>query len=61
MCQFARCRYKRLPFRVAPAGDVLQYEIDEIFKDLPNVFGILDDILVIVGYDSYGKDHDETL
>ena len=32
----------------------------EIFKDLPNVFGIADDILV-VGYDSNGKDHDETL
>ena len=33
---------------------------DKIFKDLPNVFGITDDILV-VGYDRDGKDHDDTL
>ena len=31
---------------------------DKIFKDLPNVFGIVDNILV-VGYDSDGKDHDK--
>ena len=35
-------------------------KIDEIFKDLPNVFGIADDILV-VGYDSDGNDHYEML
>ena len=35
-------------------------EIDEIFKVLPNVFGIADDLLV-VGYDADGKEHDETL
>ena len=35
-------------------------KIDETLKDLCNVFGIVDDILV-VGYDSDGKDHDETL
>ena len=29
---------------------MFQDKIDEIFKDLPNVFGIVDDILV-VGYD----------
>ena len=39
---------------------MFQHKINEIFKDLPNVFGILDGILV-VGYDSDGKDHDETL
>ena len=39
---------------------MFQWKIDEIFKDLPNVFGIADDILV-VGYDSDGKDHDDTL
>ena len=33
---------------------------DKIFKDLPNVFDVADDILV-VGYEYYGKDHDETL
>ena len=39
---------------------MLQRKIDEILKDLPNVFGITDDILV-VGYDRGGKDHDEPL
>ena len=33
---------------------------DKIVKDLPNVFGIADDILV-VGYDVDSKDHDDTL
>ena len=47
-CQFGRYRYKRLPFGAAPAGDMLQHKIDEIFKDLPNVFGIVDDIIVEV-------------
>ena len=39
---------------------MFQGKIDVIFKDLPNVFGIVDDILV-VGYDSDGKDLDDTL
>ena len=42
------------------AGDMFQCKIDEIFKNLPNVFGIADDILV-VGYDTDGKDNDEIL
>ena len=41
---------KGLPFGAAPAGDMFQRKIDEIFKDLPNVFGIADDILA-VGYE----------
>ena len=49
-----------LPFGAALAGDMFQRKIDEIFKDLPNVFGIADDILA-VGYDDDGKDHDDTL
>ena len=39
---------------------MFQRKIDEIFKDLTNVFGIADDILA-VGYDQSGKDHDNTL
>ena len=58
MHQFGRYRYKRLPFGVAPTGDMFQCKIDEIFKDLPNAFGIADDILV-VGYNADGKDHDK--
>ena len=55
--QFGRYRYKYLPFR---AGNMFQHKIDEIFNDMPNVFGIADDILV-VGYDNNGRDHDETV
>ena len=35
-------------------------EIDEIFKDLPNVFGIADDILPL-RYDATGRDYDRAL
>ena len=34
--------------------------IPKIFKDLWNVFGSADDILVL-GYDAHGKDHDDAL
>ena len=40
-------------------GDMFQQNTDEIFKNLANVFGIADDILV-VGYDTDGK-HDKML
>ena len=50
-CQFGRYRLTRLPFGVAPAGDMFQQKMDKIFKDLPNVFGVADDI-VILGYDA---------
>ena len=36
---------------------MFQHKIDKIFNDMPNVFGITDDILVI-GYDKDGADHD---
>ena len=36
---------------------MFQCKIHEIFRDVPNVFGIADDILVI-GYDKNGVDHD---
>ena len=57
-CQFGR--YKRLTLGGSPAGNIIHRKIYKIFKDLPNVFGIVDDILV-VGYEADGKDHDETL
>ena len=59
-CPFGRCHYKCLPFGAVPAGDMLQCKIDEIFNDIPNVFGIADNILVI-GYKKDGADHDETV
>ena len=57
-CQLGRYRYKQLLFRAAPVGNMFQCKIDEIFNDMPNVFGILDDILVIANNDD-GTDHDE--
>ena len=38
---------------------MFQCKIDKIFKDIPHVFGIADDI-VIVGYDKNCHDHDKT-
>ena len=60
MCPFGSYWYKCLPLRAVPVGDMFQHKIDKIFNDMPNVFGIADDILVI-GYDKEGKDHDEAV
>ena len=59
-CPFGRYQYKHLPFGVAPVGNMFQCKIDEIFSDMPNIFGIADDILVI-GYNKDGTDHDEAV
>ena len=59
-CQFGWNRLTRLPFWMAPTGDIFPQKIKEMFKDLPNVFGIADDNLT-VGYDSDGRYHDRTL
>ena len=56
-CPFCRYRDKHLPFRAVPARDMFQCKIDKFFNDMPNVFGIADNILVI-GYDRDGTDHD---
>ena len=59
-CPFGRYRYKCLPFGAVPVGNMFQCKIDETCNDVPNVFGIADNILVI-GYEKYGRDHDETV
>ena len=59
-CLFGRYRYKQVPFRAVPAGDMFQCKFDEIFNNMPNVFSIADNILVI-GYDKDGTDHDEAV
>ena len=41
-------------------GNMFQRKIDEIFNDIPNVFGIADDILVI-GYNKDRADHDKAV
>ena len=59
-CQFDGYRFIRLPFGVAPASDMFQQKINETFKDLQNVSGIADNIL-IVGYVADGREYDRTL
>ena len=39
---------------------MLQWNIYKIFKDLPNVFGIVDDILIVV-YNIDSRDHGKAL
>ena len=60
-CQFPKYRYTRLhTIQYSFSRDLIQQQIDEIiFKDMQNIFGIADDIL-IVGYDENGCDHDTT-
>ena len=58
--QCGKYRYNALLFWATPAGDMFERKIDKIFKDLPNIFGIMGNILV-VGYEADGKDHGETL
>ena len=60
MCPFGRYWYKHLPFGAVPGGNMFQHKINEIFNDMPNVFSIADDILVI-GYDKDGTDHNEAV
>ena len=44
---FVRYRFKRLPFGVNVSQDVFQHKLDEVFKNIPNVGGIADDILIV--------------
>ena len=55
-CPFGRDQYMHLPFRAVPVDNMFQCKIDDIFSDMPNVFGIMDDVLVIV-YNEDGADH----
>ena len=59
-CLFGRYQCKHLPFGAVLAGNMFQCKIDKIFNDMPNVFSIGDDILVI-GYDKDRTDHDEAV
>ena len=43
-----------------PSSDMFQRKIDDQFKELPNIFGIADDILISDYYND-GKEQDNTL
>ena len=59
-CPFGRYQYKCLLFRAAPVGNMFQHKINEIFNDMPNIFGITDEILAM-GYNKDGRGHDEAV
>ena len=52
--QVGRYRFTKRTVRVLSAGDIFQLKIDKILKDLPNVFGFVDDT-PIEGYDADGR------
>lgn len=53
---FGRYRFKRLPFGVKVSQDIFQRKLNEVYKDIPNVTGIADDILVV---GETQEEHDE--
>ena len=57
---FGRYWYRCLPFGAALVGTMFQCKVNEIYNDMPNVFGIADDILMI-GYGKDRRDHDEAV
>ena len=59
-CLFGRYTFTRLPFGLVSAGDIFQQKNNVIFKDLPNMFGTADDILIIAN-DADCRDHKRTL
>ena len=60
VCQIGRYRFNTVPFGLSLANDMFQRKIDEIFKGLPNIFGIADNVL-IVGCDVDGRHHARSL
>ena len=60
VCHLDRYIYKMLQFIAAPAGDMFQIKIDEIFRKVPKAFSVADDIL-IVGHEDIASDYDRTL
>ena len=43
---FGRYHFKRLPIGVIVSQDVFQRKLDDIYRNIPNVTGIADDIIV---------------
>ena len=53
---FGRYRFKRLPFGINVSQDIFQRKLDDIYKKIPNVTGIADDIIV---FGSTEEEHDQ--
>ena len=54
ICQLGRFIYVRLVYGTAPTGDMFQRKVYKIFREIPNIFGIADEILAA----SYNDDAD---
>ena len=52
---FGRYRFKRLPFGIVVSQDIFQRRLDDIYRNVPNVTGIADDIIV---FGSTQEEHD---
>ena len=53
-CNLGRYRYERLSLGAVSTGDMFQEKIDEIFKVMPNLFGIVDNIMT-EHYEEYSR------
>ncbi|KAL9977016.1 hypothetical protein ACROYT_G014376 [Oculina patagonica] len=53
---FGRYRFKRLPFGIVVSQDIFQRMLDNIYKNIPNVTGIADNIIV---FGSTEEEHDQ--
>ena len=53
---FGRYRFKRLPFGIVVSQDIFQRRLDDIYRNVPNVTGIADDIIV---FGSTQEEHDD--
>ena len=53
---FGRYRFKRLLFGIAFSQDIFQRKLDDIYKKIPSVIGIADDIVI---FGSTEEEHDQ--
>ena len=44
---FGRYRFKGLPFGIVVSQDIFQPKLDDIYKNIPNITGVPDDIIVL--------------
>lgn len=43
---FGRLHFKRLPFGVIVSQDIFQRKLDDVYKSIPDVMGIADDVII---------------
>ena len=61
---FGRFRWKRMPFGISPAPELFQRRLQSAIDDLPGVYTIADDVLIVGEGDTHEaacQDHDKKL